>query len=325
MTGCLKHFFRNSPMARLFALIAVLTCSTVSLAQAPIAKMSRTPIAAAILPDDDDADGRTILFGLAAGALSYDGGRDEQALGAVLRWVPVRWLSLSTTPTSVRARQPSAGTLPASSRSGLTDIPLEATVARGFSATWSPSVAASLSVTLPTGDTASGLGSGTVGYATSAGIGFSPAEQVWIHVGAGRSLTRFSVQSAFSSGTGWGDASAGVSVTDRVSLSTGYSSDLGTADSALGRSTSLEGGLNLGVGRVGTVNLTSSRGLTGAAPRWSVTLGVGTAFPYLNHLGGSSPNAALQQSFGGGTHGIGNGNGNANGVTNIGRGRSKKP
>ena len=321
MVGSLKHFVRPFAMALLFALIAALTCSTVSIAQVPTAKMLRGPLAAAITPDDDDADGRTILFGLAAGALSYDGGRDEQAVGAVLRWVPVRWLSLSATPTSVRARQPSVGGVPANSHGGLTDIPLEATVARGLSATWSPSVAASLSVTLPVGDTASGLGSGTVGYATSAGVGFSPAEQVWVHIGAGRSLTRFSVQSAFSSGTGWGDASAGVSVNDRVSLSTGYSSDLGAADSALGRSTSLEGGVSIGVGRAGTVNLTSSRGLTGAAPRWSVTLGVGTAFPYLNHLGGSSPNATLQQSFGGGTHGIGNGNG----ATNSGRGRSKKP
>jgi hypothetical protein len=137
------------------------------------------------------------------------------------------------------------------------------------------------------------------------------------------------VQSAFSSGTGWGDASAGVAITDRVSVSAGYSSDLGAADSSLGRSTSFEGGASLGVGRAGTVNLTASHGLTGAAPRWSIALGVGTAFPYLNHLGGSSPNDMLQQSFGGGPHGLGNGNGNGNGgssgTTNSGRGHGKAP
>ncbi|MEO8622068.1 MAG: hypothetical protein ABI625_13445 [bacterium] len=37
-----------------------------------------------------------LLFGIAGGALSYDGGRSEQALGAVLRWVPTSWFSLST-------------------------------------------------------------------------------------------------------------------------------------------------------------------------------------------------------------------------------------
>jgi hypothetical protein len=321
---------RHSPgfeLTGVLGLVALLTCSTVSVAQKPIEKAARVAADTGSSSADEGTEGRTFLVGLAGSALSYDGGRDEQALGAVLRWAPVRWFSLSATPTTVRVREAVVGTLSTSSRGGLTDTPIEATIAHGFAASWSPSVAASLSVTLPTGDTASGLGSGTVGYATSGGVGFSPAEQVWVHLGAGRSLTRFSVQSAFSSGTGWGDASAGVNITDRVSMSAGYSSDLGAADSSLGRSTSIEGGASLGVGRAGTVNLTASRGLTGAAPRWSIALGVGTAFPYLNHLGGSSPSAMLQQSFGGGPHGLGNGNGNggSSGTSNSGRGHSKKP
>ncbi|MEP7002526.1 MAG: hypothetical protein ABI969_18690 [bacterium] len=268
-------------------------------------------------------------FGIAGGALSYEGGRSEQALGAVLRWVPTTWFSLSTTPTSVRAKEIATTTLPATTRSGLTDIPIEATLAYGLGGvSWSPSVAASLGATLPVGDTATGLGSGEVGYSASGGIGFSPAERLWVHIGAGRSLTRYSVRSAFSSGTGWGDASAGVSVTDRIGASVGYSTDIGALDSALTRSTSIEGGASIGLGKAGTLNLAGSHGLSGLAPRWSLAIGVGTAFPYLNHLGGSSPNTTLQDSFGGGTHGLGNGNGNAGGgnatpATN--RGRGKKP
>lgn len=317
----------------LFGLALVATSGSTVWAQMPLSKIAHAPSTKTIAPgndekDDDDAPGRTFLFGLAGGALSYDGGREEQALGAVLRWVPVRWLSLSATPTSARARETAVGTLPATTRSGLTDIPVEATLSHGFGGVvWSPSVAASLGVTLPVGDTASGLGAGEVGYAASGGLGFSPAERLWVHLGAGRSLTRFSVQSAFSSGTGWGDASAGVSLTDLVGASVGYSTDLGAVDSTLGRSTSIDGGVSIGIGRAGTVNLTGSHGLTGTAPRWSMALGIGTAFPYLNHLGGSSPNTMLQQTFGGGTHGLAIGSGTtagASGVTPPGRGRGKK-
>jgi hypothetical protein len=278
--------------------------------------------------DDDETGGRTFLFGVAGGALSYDAGRSEQALGVVLRWLPVRWFSLSTTPTTVRAREIASSALPATSRSGLTDIPVEATVSQGFSRMpWSPSVALTLGATLPVGDTASGLGSGEVGYSASGGVGFSPAERIWVHIGAGRSLTRFSVQSAFSSGTGWGDASIGTNLTDRLGASVGFSTDLGAVDSSLARSTSLEGGMSVGLGRAGTLNVTGSHGVSGTAPQWSIAIGVGTAFPYLNHLGGSSPNSTLQDSFGGGTHGLSNGKGNAGGnaTAAANRGRGKKP
>lgn len=294
-----------------------------TLAASPLAaqKPAKPPVPPAAA-DDDESAGPAFLFGLAGGGLSYDGGRTERALGAIVRWVPSSWFSLSTTPTSVQAREAATTTLPATSRSGLTDLPVEATLSRGFAGVpWSPSVAASLGVTLPVGDTASGLGSGELGYSTSGGIGFSPIEKVWVHIGAGRSLTRFSVQSAFSSGTGWGDVSAGTSLTEHVEASVGVSTDIGAVDSTLGRSRSLNGGLSFGIGRAGTLNLTGSKGVAGAAPNWSITIGVGTAFPYLNHLGGSSPNSTLQQSFGAGTHGLGNGTGKTTGATNRGRGR----
>ncbi len=276
--------------------------------------------------DGDDEGGRRLLFGVAGGALTYDAGRREQAVGAVVRWLPVAWLSLSATPTTVRASEAATTILPASTRSGLTDVPVEATVAHGFGGFMKPSIALSLAATLPVGDTASGLGSGEVGYATSAGIGFTPTDGVWVHLGAGRSLTRFSVASAYSSGTGWGDASAGYFLRDGVDVSAGYGSDLGAVDSTLGQARSLDAGVSVAVGRAGTVNFSASHGVSGAAPRWSFALGVGTAFPYLNHLGGSSTRETLQEAFGGGTHGLPkNGGGTAgNSGSTRGRGRTKK-
>ena len=247
-------------------------------------------------------------FGVAGGALSYEGGRQEQAFGAVLRWVTTPWLSFSATPTAVHVRQPSAtvvGTVEGTT--GVVDLPVDATLSHEFKAPWSPGVALAFGVSLPVGDTATGFGAGKMGYSTSAGFGFSPAERLWVHLGAGRSLTDVRMQSAFAIGSGWGDASAGVSLTERFSVSGGYSTDFGAVDSTVGHSKSIDGGFALVVKGPTTLNLNASHGVSGVAPRWSLAIGLGTAFPYLTHVGAGSPIDALRGTFGGGTHGLGNG------------------
>jgi hypothetical protein len=291
------------------------------------AQTTRTepPAAPAEAQAEDTEHVAAISVGLAGGALEYQGGRHEQALGAVVRWAATPWLSFAATPTMVRVREPAAvaGTLQTSS--GMVDLPLDAMLTHGFHAPWSPGVALGLGVSLPLGDTASGFGAGAVGYSVSGGVGFSPTERVWVHLGAGRSLNDVSMQSAFTNGNGWGDASAGVSLTERISVNGGYSTDIGAVDSTIGHSTSVNGGLSYNVFGPATLNLNASHGVSGLAPRWSLALGFGTAFPYLNHLGAGSPIDQLRETFGGGTHGLGNGNGNGSGGTgNSGKGKGRK-
>ena len=309
-----------------WCLLALVFLAVAVSAQKPKASVPQKPKVAAAdsseNADEDDNDPEPrVQFGLAGGALQYVGGRKEQAAGAVVRWLPTPWLSLSATPTTIRASEPAITSSGSPTvRSGLTDLPVEATVSHGFAGPFSPSVGAALGITLPVGDTASGLGSGEMGYSVSGSLGLTPAEGWWVHAGAGRSLTRFSVGSAFSSGTGWGDISGGYSLSERISVSGGYSSDLGAVDSTLGRSTSLEGGLSFALTGKNTLNVNASHGLSGSAPQWSLALGFGTAFPYLTHLGAGAQ--ALQNAFGGGTHGLGNPNG-ASGSTKPGRGRGR--
>ena len=198
-----------------------------------------TAIAAADTTEEadstDEGEGKPGLqYGIAGGSLQYGGGRSEQAFGGVLRWVPTSWLSLSATPTRVRVQEPASGTLAASSRSGWVDLPVEASLSHTFATAMHPTVSAGLGVTLPIGDTLSGLGSGTMGYATSVGFGLSPSEKLWLHASAGRSLTNFSVQSAYTGSSGWGDISAGTPLNDIISASLGYSADLGAVDSTIG-------------------------------------------------------------------------------------------
>ncbi|MFL5617011.1 MAG: hypothetical protein ACJ79A_01295 [Gemmatimonadaceae bacterium] len=294
---------------------------------AQVAKQEHLPAASAPQAEEE-AKPFPLQVGVAGGALSYEGGRQEQALGAVVRWAATPWLALSATPTAVHVKEPSAlavGTF--EGRSGIVDLPLDATVEHGFQAPWNPGVAFALGVSLPLGDTATGFGAGKVGYSASAGLGFSPLSRVWVHLGAGRSLSDVAMQSAFSSGDGWGDASAGVSVTERLDVSGGYSTDIGAVDSTVGHSRSINGGVSYAMRGPTTFNLNASRGVSGLAPKWSLAIGFGTAFPYLSHLGAGSPLGALSDTFGGGTHGLGGstgtGTGTGTGGSSNGKGRGR--
>jgi hypothetical protein len=304
-------------------LVALLVAGSPALAQTP--KHADSTAAG-----EEPAHQAPLEFGVAGGALSYEGGRQEQALGAVLRLVTTPWLSFSATPTAVHVREPSATVVGSiQGTTGIVDLPVDATLAHEFKAPWSPGLALSLGVSLPLGDTASGFGAGKAGYSASAGFGFSPAERLWVHLGAGKSLTDVGMQSAFASGSGWGDASAGVSLTERFSVSGGYSTDFGAVDSTVGHSKSLDGGLAFVVKGPTTLNLNASHGVSGVAPRWSLAIGLGTAFPYLTHVGAGTPIDALRGTFGGGTHGLGGGtsgtgSGNSGNAGGGGNGRGRK-
>ena len=102
---------------------------------------------------------------MAGGALSYEGGRQEQAVGAVLRWVTTPWLSFSATPTAVhvqralgnggrqlRGRRRASSISPWTRRSRTTSRRPGAPVSR-----------LALGVSLPLGDTATGFGAGKIG------------------------------------------------------------------------------------------------------------------------------------------------------------------
>src|SRR3954469_8819387 len=90
---------------------------------------SATTVANTSDDDADDPEGPRLQYGVAGGALQYGAGRSEQALGVVFRWLPVRYLSLGITPTTVRASEPGfTATSGNVVRSGLTDMPIEATL-----------------------------------------------------------------------------------------------------------------------------------------------------------------------------------------------------
>jgi hypothetical protein len=53
------------------------------------------------------------------------------------------------------------------------------------------------------------------------------------------------------------------------------------------------------------LSLNVSRGVSGAAPRWSMSLALGSAFAYIGGIGHlRSPEAQIEETFGGGRHGL---------------------
>ena len=244
---------------------------------------------------DDEGIRLGFQFGVTSGALGYRDGRSEQALGAIVRWAPVRWFSLSATPTGVRSSTPPTTGSQNVSRTGLVDLPVSAAFSHKLQTRFAPQLTGGLGVSLPVGDTASGFGSGKLSTELEVGAGISPTDRTWLSVGAGRSLSSTVLQSAFSAASGWADVSAGFSLNERLSLDGGYDSDLGAVqDPTVGRSTSVNAALGYVLHGPTSLNVSASHGLSGIAPRWSLALGVGTAFPILGHANA----APLSRAFG---------------------------
>ena len=220
----------------------------------PPARADSTKVADSTATDstagDADEPEHRITSGVSFGGLSYEGGRSERATSAVLRWRALPWLSMGVTPTFARATEPTGVLGRSASRSGLTDLPLEISADHGFDAPLSPSLGLGIGITLPVGDSASGFGSGAIGSSISIGGGLSLTDRLGVHVGAGRSLTDFSLQSTFNgTSSEFGDAGFSLQANDHLSLSAGLDGDIGSVDPDYGRGGQI--GLHLAADRRG--------------------------------------------------------------------------
>ena len=248
--------------------------------------------------DDDESQQRPpfLASGIAAGALRLDGGRTDQVVSAVLQLQPTSWLTLSAAPgfgRSTVSASAAGSAVPQRSvtSSGLTDIPLSASVWHGFNAmTWSPSVGASLLGTISTGDSSSGLGLGRSAMDADFIVSAQPLDQMNFSLGLLQPLSAasgngaVSVESAFFLG--------------RSTATISFSNEVGSADSSYALARSVGAGIAYSVAGPLTITLDGSHGLTSGAPGWSVSLGFGTAFAGISPVGATSPFRRLSKVFG---------------------------
>jgi hypothetical protein len=239
------------------------------------------------------ADHATIVtFGLTSGSMSFTDQRVQEGLTGVLRYHFNKSISISASPTYARVAFPAS--LGGGAVSGLTDLPIELDADHTFDWGWSPTIGLALGSTIPVGDQATGFGSGSLGTNIGGGVGVSPTDAVSLHLGLGKPLTDYSATSALgSSGSTWSDAEIGYQLSSRVNATVGFDGDLASHDS-LGAARAIA--LSLATTIVGPYTLTVSggHGVSGAAARWTLALGIGTDYAGLEALGSSS---AIQRFF----------------------------
>ena len=233
------------------------------------------------------SDNRSAPFssGVTAGAMSFTGGRSEQAMSVLLQFRPVPWLSFSAAPGFGRT---TFGTL---TSKGLTDIPL-ASAAQYSAASypWSPAFTGSLSTVVSAGQSGSTLGVGRTSLTVGAGLSVSPIRNTYLSADASRPLTT-------ASGNGSSDVWISRSL-GRATPSLGFSTEIGRADSAATLARSVAGGVAFLVADPITLAFDGSHGLTSGAPKWTFSVSLGTAFSGISAMSGGSIFGRLKNAFG---------------------------
>src|SRR5712691_8666769 len=137
-----------------------------------------------------------VAAGVTAGAVKLTAQRSEQAVTGILQLQARSWLTLTATPSFVHVSDV-ASSKPVSSN-GVGDLPLSADATYAFGAPGAPVLGAALTVVLPTGNTACGLGSGQTSFGLDIGGGASPSPRLHLAADASRSVGGLSAQSTLS-------------------------------------------------------------------------------------------------------------------------------
>src|SRR5207249_4179816 len=209
--------------------------------------------------------------------------------------------SLSAVPSFIHVRDIVKGS--AVSSNGIGDLPFSAAVLHAFPAPHAPTIAAALTVVLPTGNASCGLGNGVTSEGLDIGFGASPNPKLHLSADASRSISHVSSQSTLSApratslllGGGY-DVAPGW----RADLSLGV--DVGQSDSTQALSRVLGGGVSHRLGGSMALTLDGSVGLTAGSPKWVLSLGLGSVFSGTSPVGLSAPLRRLKTGFTGGVN-----------------------
>ena len=259
------------------------------------------PLLGIILSASSLAAQTSVATGVTAGSAKLTDQRSEQALSGVLLWQATPWLSLTTVPSFIHVTDMVKGG--AVSSNGIGDLPFSAAAVHGFPAAGAPTIAAALTLVLPTGNASCGLGSGATSEGLDIGLGASPNPKLHLSVDASRSLGSVSSQSTLSAPRATSLRLGGgydVAPSWRADLSLGI--DVGQSDSTQALSRVLGGGVSHRLGNSAALTLDASAGLTAGSPKWVISLGLGSVFAGTSPVGLSGPLRRLKSDFTGGVN-----------------------
>jgi hypothetical protein len=250
-----------------------------------------------------------LTWGLIGGAAGLRSDASMQAASGLLEYRPLPWLMVSANPTVDRVTVPTTPGTSVSS-TGPTDLPLGIAASHGLPNTpLSPTLGAGLELSLPTGNTSNGLGSGQTGFAGELGAGISPTDNLSLDLNLWHPFAGDGVNGAIDAPRATSiDLEAGYDWSDHLNTSIGYSTDVGPADSGAVLPQSVAAGLVIAFAKPLALTVNAAKGLTSGAPRWLISVGIGTAFAGINPVGPNSLFGRLKHALGNGANrGKGNG------------------
>src|SRR6267378_3138890 len=241
-----------------------------------------------------------LAAGVSVGSAKLSDHRSERALSGVVQWQATPWLSLSVLPSFVHVSDSAKGG--SVSSNGIGDLPFSAAAVHGFPAAGAPTIAAALTIVLPTGNAACGLGNGVTSEGLDIGLGASPNAKLHLSADASRSLSHASSQSTLSAPRATSLLFSGgydVALDWHADLSLGI--DVGQSDSTQALSRVVGGGVSHRLGSM-ALTLDGSVGLTPGSPKWVLSLGLGSVFASTSPVGLSAPLRRLKSGFTGGVN-----------------------
>ncbi|MBW8772422.1 MAG: hypothetical protein JF590_03895 [Gemmatimonadetes bacterium] len=230
------------------------------------------------------AEAQSFGAGTSVGAVKLANGVSQTDVNAVIGLAPAEWLAVTATLSRVHITQAGSGGIATSD--GLGDLPISVGATRAIPGRGAVELGASFDLTLPTGNSADGLGTGSTSLSAGLGIGASPTPRLRLAAAASRSLTGDAGTSALSPARATSLAFEGqYALTSRWTGSLSLAADVGPADSALALDRSIGVGARYAVHGPVALTLDAARDLSETAPRWALVLGFGTTF------GGNNPSA----------------------------------
>lgn len=241
-----------------------------------------------------------VTAGATGGAVRLGSGATQSAFTGILQVQPSDWLTLSAAPAAVHLSQTISGTTYTSS--GLGDLPIAAAADHTFDGARALELGAALTLSLPTGNSACGLGTGTTGLGGDIGLGAAVAPKLHLALDASRAIVGSDGTSALSPSEATSlSADAELQFTPKWAGSVSLSGDFGTADS----SQALERALGLGERYTIAGNLAlvvdTRFGLSSGSSPWAFSIGLGTAFGGTNPVSGDYSSKRIARALAGGS------------------------
>lgn len=234
-------------------------------------------------------------FGTSVGTMQFGDGGHERAVSAAVGAALPHGFSIGVNPTYAWAQAaPTVGStgqlIKSSPVQGLADLPVSLGFSHSLPGAWSPGFYVSLGATLPTGDTKT-VGSGETAFGLNGGMWMEPVAGWSLGFDAGHSLSN-----DFASGLGSiAPTTVGVNASHelgRLSLSLGYSTEMGAMPVGTTHSQNFAGGASVPISEGFALKVSGSVGRADGAQSWAMSIGLGTTIADVAQV---SPFAAASQ------------------------------